>query len=93
MSTANNHKKQIKVCFYIAWHPPPGRHVHSDTNLTSLGSIQPHSNYCAETIHSQTIQLSELGPWCRERKCPIFKTAEKVIQTQDLSIESPAFYR
>ena len=32
----------------------PGRHVHFDTNSTSLGSIQPCCNYCANTIHSHS---------------------------------------
>ena len=27
-------------------------HVHSDTNSTSLGSIQPCCNYCPKNIHS-----------------------------------------
>ena len=45
-------KKPVKVCFYIARYPPTGRPVRSDTNLTPLGSIQPHSNYCADTMHS-----------------------------------------
>ena len=38
----------------------------SDTNSTSLGSIQPRYNYCVKTINSHIarysfIQLSELG--------------------------------
>ena len=46
--------KKVKVCFYIAQYSlshkalhtlPPGRPAHSDTNSTSLGSIQPHRNY------------------------------------------------
>ena len=30
---------------------PPGRPVHSNTNLTSLGSIQPRCSYCMRTSH------------------------------------------
>ena len=60
-----NVKYKLKACFYIVQYPvrwktsPPGRPVHSDTNSTSLGSIQPCCNYCTNTIHShsKTIQL------------------------------------
>ena len=52
----NKKYKNIKVWFYLSQYPvrriaqsalhfPPGRPVHSDTNSTSLGSIQPGSNY------------------------------------------------
>ena len=50
---------------------PPGRHVHSDTNSTSLGGIHPCCSYCANTIHSHShhycevvfMKLSDLGHW------------------------------
>ena len=32
----------------------PDKSVHSNTNSTSLGSIQPRCNYCAKTICSHT---------------------------------------
>ena len=38
--------------FKALYTSPPGRPVHSNTNSTSLGSIQPCCNYCAETTHS-----------------------------------------
>ena len=37
-----------------------GKPVHSDTKLTSLGSIQPCCNYCMKTIHSTFSSLSIL---------------------------------
>ena len=47
------------------------------------------------TVYSQILiyPADWTGPSWRERKCPIFETAENVIRTQVLSIESPAFYR
>ena len=56
---------QSTLCF------TPGRPVHSKSNQTSLGSIQPHCNSCTKTFHSHVhhclarysfIQLSELKP-------------------------------
>ena len=52
-----------KLCSYIAQYPvlglfkalymsPPGRPVHSNTNSTSLGSIQPCCSYCIKTVRS-----------------------------------------
>ena len=56
---------------------PPGRPVHSDTNSTSLGSIQPCCNILNEdysltfpqqfTARYSFIKLSELGP-CRKNE-------------------------
>ena len=46
---------------------PPGRPMHSDSNSTSLGSIQPRCNYCMNSAIFQPIarnsfnQLSKLG--------------------------------
>ena len=37
---------------------PSDRHVHSDTNSTSPGSIQPCCNYCMKTINSHILTLS-----------------------------------
>ena len=69
---------------------PPGRHVHSDTNSASLGNNQPRCNYTRtlfthiflslSIVRYPFIQLSELEPSWRERKCPHFEP-EKGIQT------------
>ena len=79
---------------------PPGRPVHSDTNLTSVGSIPRcnirHGDYLL-TFPPMSIarysftQLSEHV--FKITKCPSFETAVKGIRTRALSIESPAFYR
>ena len=38
-------------CF--TFHPPlPSRRIHSNTNSTSLGSIQPCHNYCTNNTHT-----------------------------------------
>ena len=44
----------------VLYTSPPGSPVHSDTNSTTLGSIQPCFNYCAKAIHSEchVLQLS-----------------------------------
>ena len=53
--------KVKKVCSNVAQSPvhqttqstlhfTPGRPVHSNANVTYLGSIQPHCNYCDKTI-------------------------------------------
>ena len=65
----------------------PGRPVHSDTNSASPGSILARQQL-RDKIKSLTfpplsiarysfIQLSQLGPQWRERKCPNFKTVAK----------------
>ena len=76
----------------------PDRPVHSNTNPTSLGSIQPSWNYCAKLFsHIFTplalIYIAEWtgAPW-REWKCPCMETAAKEIWTRAPSIESQAFY-
>ena len=52
----NSKKKSMQYPALItaqsALHFTPGRPVHSNTNLISLGSIQPHCNYCMKTICS-----------------------------------------
>ena len=65
----------------------PGRHVHSDTNSASPGSILVRQQLRAKTksltcpplsvARYSFIQLSQLGPQWRERKCPIFETVAK----------------
>ena len=62
----------------------PGRPVHSDTNSASPGSILVRQQLRAKTksltcpppsiARYSFIQLSQLGPQWRERKCPIFET-------------------
>ena len=57
----------IEISSYIAHYPvlgtaqsalhfTPDRPVHSNAISTSLGSIQPHCNYCTKTIHSDIHQ-------------------------------------
>ena len=65
----------------------PGRPVHSDTNSASPGSILVRQQLRAKTksltcpplsiARYSFIQLSQLGPQWRERKCPIFETVAK----------------
>ena len=65
----------------------PGRPVHSDTNSASPGSILVRQQLRANTksitcpplsiARYSFIQLSQLGPRWRERKCPIFETVAK----------------
>ena len=65
----------------------PGRPVHSDTNSASPGSILVRQQFRAKTksltcpplsiARYSFIQLSQLGPQWRERKCPIFETVAK----------------
>ena len=48
---------------FIKIHFTPGRPVHSNTIMASLGSIQPCCNYCARTISIAKysfIQLNEM---------------------------------
>ena len=85
-----DHSKHSTLC------PPPARPVHSDTNSTSLGSIQPHCSYYKKTVQSHIsataytfIQLSELG---RRGDNANVQALKLVIQTRDVSIESPEFY-
>ena len=62
----------------------PDRPVHSDTNSASPGSILARQQLRAKTksltcpplsiARYSFIQLSQLGPPWRERKCPIFET-------------------
>ena len=64
--------------------PPPGRPVHSDTNLASPGSILSMQQLRATTksltfpplsiARYSFIQLGLLGHQRRERKCTIFET-------------------
>ena len=66
---------------------PIGRHVHSDTNSASPGSILVMQQLRATTksltcpplsiARYSFIQASQLGRQWRERKCPIFETVEK----------------
>ena len=64
---------------------PSGRPVHSDTNSTSLGSIQPLCNYCTKTklfTHISSDVCSQVlsyraectGASWRGRKCTNFET-------------------
>ena len=65
----------------------PGRPVHSDTNSASPGSILVRQQLRAKTksltcpplsiARYSFIQLSQLGPQWRERKCQIFETVAK----------------
>ena len=65
----------------------PGRPVHSDTNSASPGSILVRQQLRAKTksltcpplsiARYSFIQLSQLGPQWKERKCPIFETVAK----------------
>ena len=65
----------------------PGRPVHSDTNSASPGSILVRQQLRAKTksltcpplsiARYSFIQLSQLGPQWRERKCPISETVAK----------------
>ncbi len=65
----------------------PGRPVHSGTNSASPGSILARQQLRAKTksltcpplsiARYSFIQLSQLGPQWRERKCPIFETVAK----------------
>ena len=65
----------------------PGRPVHSDTNSASPGSILVRQQLRAKTksltcpplsiARYSFIQLSQLGPQWRERKCHIFETVAK----------------
>ena len=65
----------------------PDRPVHSDTNSASPGSILVRQQLRAKTksltcpplsiARYSFIQLSQLGPQLRERKCPIFETVAK----------------
>ena len=65
----------------------PDRHVHSDTNSASPGSILARQQLRANTTSLtfpppsiakySFIQLSQQGRQWRERKCPIFETVAK----------------
>ena len=65
----------------------PDRPVHSGTNSASPGSILVRQQLRAKTksltcpplsiARYSFIQLSQLGPQRRERKCPIFETVAK----------------
>ena len=71
--------------------------VHSDTNLTSLGNVQPlcilHEDYLfthiSTAVYSQVLIYT--AEWTealwRERKCPCYETAAKVIRNQALGWE------
>ena len=73
--------KRFTLCAF------PGRPVHSDTNSASPGSILVRQQLQAKTksltcpplsiARYSFIQLSQLGPQWRERKCPIFETVAK----------------
>ena len=97
--------KKGKGSFYIAQYPVhwtaqsslialPGRHVHSDTNSASPGSILAMQQLRAttksltcpplSTVRYSFIQLSQQGRQWRERKCPIFETVAK----RDLNLGS-----
>ena len=75
----------------------PGRPVHSNAILTSLGSIQPYCNCCTKTIRSDIhlsvarysfIQLSELG---QRGMNEIGKASKRRQEDGFFSIESPPF--
>ena len=68
----------------------PGRPVHSDTNSASPGSILVRQQLRAKTksltcpplsiARYSFIQLSQLGPQWRERKCPIFEILPSIVK-------------
>ena len=89
---------------YATWYPAlytstPGRPIHSDTNLSPLGGIQPHCNLCAKTslalpllsiARYSFIPLSELGRRGENENAQALKQQQMGFEP---SIESPAFYR
>ena len=90
------------VCFYVAQYPvrwttqnalhfTPGRHVHSDTNLASLGSILVMQHYVrrlfshiSTTIYSQVLiyTAERTGASWRDRRCTNFKRVANGIRTR-----------
>ena len=95
--SVTTYKGKVKVCFYIAQYPvhctaqnalhfTSGRPVHSGTNSTSLGSIQPCSNYAqrlfthiSTTVNSQVLIYT--ADWTEaswgKKNCPNFETVAK----------------
>ena len=78
----------------------PGKPVHTNASSTSLGSIQPHSNYCVINYCSHNpslsiarywfIQLSVLGQCGVSENLPFFFEAARVEnRTWVIMIQSP----
>ena len=97
--------------FYIALYPfyrwtglaDLGLPIHSDTNLSSLGRIQPCCNlitvrrlftHISTAVYSQVLvyKAEWIGASWRERKYPSFEKVAKGIRTKAISIAIPVFY-